>query len=360
MTAVDSVRSNLLDCMQANLAVLADRHHGPGTHLNLGAALRFRWRAEQLPTVEPTLEQHLADAETLLGLRVTDERTVTGEILTAAVQPGAQAYVIADAYELPWVPYFRQRHMEHSFLLSAEGTVVDAYANDTQWGPATPGSWQFPDLRLAGAAQILHFAPEAAPNPVAAVDDGDFEEYLAAYQSYPNRVSALDRLTLETWLLARSRKLHAAFRRHRGLPLRAALDEHLSRWDGLVEQTYLAYRRVARGRPEPTIVVERFREALAADRDVFELGDEGWRRSVAGVVASVLDVAEQQLLGGVSFTSLPRFSSFRLVEIVERLESELGADIDAADLLPENLHRLDDLCQVIRPPAAVPTEGVLP
>ncbi|MER7081848.1 hypothetical protein SAMN02982929_04921 [Saccharopolyspora kobensis] len=352
-----TVRSELLDCVQANLAVLADHHHGAGTHLNLGAALRFRWRAGQLPTVEPTLEQHLSDAESLLGLRLVDRRAVTDGPLTEAVRPGEQAYVIADAYELPWVPYFQQRHMEHSFLLTADGEVVDAYANDTQWGPAKPGTWQYPGLRVAG--EVLHFAPGAAPSPVASLDGGEVEEYVSAYESEPDRVAALDRLTLETWLLARSRKLHAAFREHRGLPAPTALAEHLGRWDALVEQTYLAYRRVVRGRPEPAAVVERLRAVLVADREVFALGDERWRRSVAGVVASVLDVSEQQLLGGVSFTSLPRFSSFRLVEIVEQLESELGADIDAADLLPENLHRLDDLCQVIRPPA-VRTEGVLP
>lgn len=51
----DSVHTGLLDCVQVNLAVLADHHHGAGTHLRAGAALDFRtWkRPDGLPTVEP-------------------------------------------------------------------------------------------------------------------------------------------------------------------------------------------------------------------------------------------------------------------------------------------------------------------
>ncbi|TDP90591.1 acyl carrier protein [Labedaea rhizosphaerae] len=365
--SLDSVHADLLDCVQANLAVLADHHHGPGTHLNLGATLRFRWHSEpnELPTVEPSLAEQVAAAEDLLGLVVRDRATVTGAELVDAVRPGDLVYVVADAYELPWVPYFGQRHLDHSFLLGADFTVIDAYANETPWGTAAPGRWKLTRDQLAvREAEVIHFGGASAgpARPVVSVEDASVEGYLAAYDADPDRLRALERLTLETWLLARSRKLHARFREHDGFPPDAEQRAHLGRWDALVEQTYLAFRRVARGRGEPAGLVRRLGEMLDADRAVFgELVSPGGkpstvhngpcttealRRAVASVVGSVLGVPDARLLDGAEFTSLPRFSSFRLVEIIERLEGELGVELDPADLVPENLHRVDDLCRI--------------
>ena len=361
MKPLDPAHAALLDCIQANLAVLADHHHGTGTHLNLGSSLRFRWRStDGIPTIEPTLDEHVADAERLLGLRLRERSTVAGTELAGVARENAPAYVVADAYDLPWVPYYQQRHMEHSFLLTADLTVVDAYANKTQWGLAIPGQWEFPRDALANStAEVLRFEPVAAPEPAAHLEAIDADGYLAAYTAFPDRAATYERLTLETWLLARSRTLHAAFRERQGIEPHPEQAEHLGRWDSVVEQTYLVYRRVVRGRTEPPGVLQRLGELLAADRVVFAppaaADGEQLRRAVAGLVASVLEVAESRLLDGVEFTSLPRFSSFRLVEIVERLESELGAEIDPVDLVPENLHRVDDLCRIIRPvPAGIP------
>jgi acyl carrier protein len=64
------------------------------------------------------------------------------------------------------------------------------------------------------------------------------------------------------------------------------------------------------------------------------------------VVSAVLGVPDTQLLDGTEFAALPRFSSFRLVEIIERLESELGVELDPADLVPENLRSVDHLCRI--------------
>jgi acyl carrier protein len=281
------------------------------------------------------------------------------------VRPGDLVYVVADAYELPWVPYFGQRHLDHSFLLGADLTVIDAYANETPWGTAAPGRWKLSrDQLTVRRGEVIHFdrADAGLPRPVVTVEDRAVDGYLAAYESCPDRLRALERLTLETWLLARSRKLHARFREHDGFPLDAEQREHLGRWDALVEQTYLAFRRVSRGRGEPAGVVRRLGDLLDADRAVFGClvtacrqltvhsgeSDESLRRAVASVVGAVLGVPGSRLLDGAEFTSMPRFSSFRLVEIIERLESELGIELDPADLVPENLHRVDDLCRIAR------------
>ena len=44
---------------------------------------------------------------------------------------------------------------------------------------------------------------------------------------------------------------------------------------------------------------------------------------------------------------IPGFSSFRMMEIVERLESDLGVEFAAEDLVPEKLTHVDGLCRAV-------------
>lgn len=380
----------LFDCLQVNLAVLADRWHGPGHHLRLGATLRFRPEpaADGLPTVERTPEQHLADARHTLGLTV---HALHPAPPANALRPAEGCYVVSDAYHLPWVPYFRQRHMEHSFLAEASGTdgvtVVDAYHNETPWGRARPGLWTLDPQAFAAAvpspALVAELAPAAgAPGPVAATLDlaapDTVDTYVTAYARHPDRAAALRRLALETWLLARSRKLHAAFRtRFAPLPDGAAVDAHLRAWDSLTEQVYLALRRVERGRAEPPGPLARLSEQLHADRRIFAeppaTGEEEapspaadeprtaaeLRRTVAAAAAAVLDTDAEFFLHGRPFGEVPAFSSFRLVEIIERLEEKLRFEFAPDDLVPENLHDVDALCEIVRRSLPVSAEDAL-
>ncbi|KUL37871.1 hypothetical protein ADL22_19710 [Streptomyces sp. NRRL F-4489] len=377
MTHLDlsSVRTGLLDCIQANLAVLADHHHGPGAHLRLGAplGLRFRPRPEDgLPTVDPPLTEQLATLPALVGLRVVRHTRLAPGELRAELSGGGLRYVVADAYHLPWLPYHGRAHMPHSFLLAAgpDGwQITDAYRNETEWGPATPGHWVLPeeDLPGIGTAEVTDLAPDSLPPladlpPAPDLDPAAAETYLAAYAACPDRAAAIRQLTVETWLLARARKLHATYRalytgRADG-PEPGPEADHLRAWDKVVEQTYLAHRRVARGRAEPPGVLDRLRAVLAADRTVFgavpdpaappAADDTALRRTIAEVAAGVLGVPADGLLAGAPFDSFPSFSSFRLVEIIERLESALDRELDADELIPENLRRVDDLCRIAR------------
>ncbi|MCK7622624.1 acyl carrier protein [Streptomyces sp. RS10V-4] len=377
MTQLDlsSVRTGLLDCIQANLAVLADHHHGPGAHLRFGAPLGLRfWPGPDggPPTVDPPLTEQLATLPPLAGLRVVRHARLTPAELRAEAAGGGVRYVVADAYRLPWLPYHGRAHMPHSFLLSAGPggwQITDAYRNETEWGPATPGHWVLPeeDLPGIGTAEVTELAPDTLPPPAALppaadVDPAAVDSYLAAYDACPDRATAIRRLTVETWLLARTRKLHATYRalyagRADG-PEPGPEADHLRAWDKVVEQTYLAHRRVARGRAEPPGVLDRLRAVLTADRTVFgavpepaaptAADDDALRRTVADVAADVLGVPAGALLGGAPFDSFPAFSSFRLVEIIERLESALDRELDADELIPENLRRVDDLCRIAR------------
>ncbi|MFH8803886.1 acyl carrier protein [Streptomyces sp. NPDC017936] len=370
------VRAELLDCLQANLAVLADRHHGPDTHLRLGAALRFAPAPHGpggLPTVEPTLDDQLAAAADRLGLVVTDR--ATGRPGTAPGAPAQPSYVVADAYHLPWLPYHGHKHVEHSFLLEpgADGvTITDAYHNDTAWGRARPlrltyrrdeADALFAALpRTTVTVRLSARTPGPAPAPEhTPADEALIDAYLRAYADHADRVLALERFTLETWLLARARHLHAAYAAGlAGGEPDETVRAHLTRWDGVVEHTYLAYRRVARGRAEPAGLFERAGEALRADTAVFgtrpsqDLEDE-----VRSVVAQVLNVHEDTLVVGTGgfdgdLSRLAEFGSLRMVEVVERLEQRFAVEFAPEDLVPENLHRVDDLCALIRRSPAAP------
>ncbi|MEU9111698.1 acyl carrier protein [Streptomyces sp. NPDC048483] len=368
---LDSVHSGLLDCIQANLAVLADHHHGPGTHLRLGAPLTFRSRegADGLPTVDPPLAQQLHRAPELLGLTVVrQERMAAGGLLARLRADGGVRYVVADAFTLPWLPYHGHAHMEHSFLLAAAPggwQITDAYRSETHWGPAAPGRWVLPEADLAAVeeADVVELAPAGsrvapAPAPTLSVDDGAVAAYLGAYDDCPHRAQAVERLTAETWLLSRARKLHARYRAHFAgrAEVTEAEREHLRAWDKVVEQTYVAHRRVSRGRAEPPGIVDRLRDVLAADRTVFgappaaapAVPDDALRHRVAALAGDVLGVDGAALLDGAPFDAFASFSSFRLIEIIERLEDELGRELDADALVPENLRRVDDLCRIAR------------
>ncbi|MEV7078339.1 hypothetical protein AB0N88_07335 [Streptomyces sp. NPDC093516] len=276
MTAVaaPSVRTGILDCVQVNLAVLADRRHGPGRHLALGAKLRFRPRPgpDGLPTVDPPPEDQLREGAALVGLRPDAfARRVPADGLRALAERAPVVYAVADSYDMPWLPYAGRAHMEHSFLAGTHpdgAEVEDAYDNETAWGPARPGRWTYPWERLPTASFACALTPvpaHRAPRPELCLDDP--AAYVEAYTAHPDRLAAARRLTAETWLLTRARHLHAAYREHLGERLDAA--EHLRRWDRLTATAFIAQRRAERGRPVPGGLLPELASLLTADREVF-------------------------------------------------------------------------------------------
>ncbi|XVQ06776.1 acyl carrier protein [Spirillospora sp. CA-255316] len=358
---VPALRSDLLDCIQANLALLADLRHGPGSHLRLGAGLRFSPRPGRagLPTVEPQIPDHLEDADRLLGLATTAYRRAA-RILEDAAGSGP-ALVIGDAFHLPWVPYHGRHHVEHSFAVVATGSghlVYDAYHNDTEWGPARPTRLSFSAKQMA---EILAGPPDGAdvitfagthlgppPEPFTELDDDRVDHYLRAYSEHADRVEALGQFTLETWLLARSRGLHAAYLADRAGGLPDDVQAHLDRWARLTEHAYLTYRRVERGRAEPPDLLARAAEVLHADVEIFQGRDAAGPADdgVHAVVCAVLGV--DQVPHDADLTEYPQFNSLRMLEIVDRLETTFQVQFDPLHLVPEKLRRVDSLRELLR------------
>ncbi|MFJ8593534.1 hypothetical protein [Streptomyces sp. NPDC093598] len=280
MTApATDVRTGLLDCIQVNLALLADRWGEPLRHLSLGAHLRFRPRPgpDGLPTVDPPPETHLQEARALIGLVPRDvHHDLDPEALRALTRRAPVVYAVGDTHDMPWLPYAGRARMEHSFLVgddADEAVVEDAYDNETAWGPARPGRWRMPWNRLPTALLAVEFTASTdyrAPRPTVGIDDPG--PYIEAYAAHPDRLTALRRLTAETWLMTRARHLHAAYREHLGESL--TVQDHLRRWDQLTATAFIALRRVQRGRPAPDSLLPDLASALHADREVFAVRDE--------------------------------------------------------------------------------------
>jgi acyl carrier protein len=66
--------------------------------------------------------------------------------------------------------------------------------------------------------------------------------------------------------------------------------------------------------------------------------------SVIRAAASALAVDRMTVAATETLVELPTFNSFRIVEIIERLEEQLNVELDPADLVPDNLNRVDALC----------------
>lgn len=278
-----ALRADALDCVQTTLALFADQFHGAGTHLELGCRCRFpARRGDRVVHVQPSLQDRLDDASELLGLRIGEPLgPMDGPALRRHLASAGTLDVVADAHDLPWVPYAGRRHMPHSFLLEAGddgAVVVDAYHNDTPWGPARPGAWclSAADLdRAVGAGalaitvetDVLQAADRAArlaDNAARARAAGpDIDRYIVLLGAGLDGPEAVERLVLDIWLLARERLLHAAWLGDH--PAAAAIAGGAEAWQQLATRSYLALRRVQRGAPPHGTIVDDLGRLLHAD-----------------------------------------------------------------------------------------------
>ncbi|MGW0505190.1 acyl carrier protein [Micromonospora sp. NPDC003241] len=380
-----ALRASALDCLQTSFALLADHAHGTGSHLALGARVEFRTRERAgLPTVEATPDDRAAEAVGLLGLRVEGRWTqLDGPRVRRLFATGQPLYVIADAYDLPWCPYQGHEHMRHSFLATDAGsgavTVVDAYHNDTAWGPARPGVWRLPvdefDTALAGGAHTL--AITAGPAPVLDVPEMLAGNAERARQSRPavaghltslteslTTVDGLHRFVLDVWLLGRARQLHEHWLESVRPDAAAALAGQAQRWQQLSARSYVALRRAQAGRPaSPELagalgaLVDEYLSAVEAigaapttggdasrAGDGSRTGDGPVQAAVLGALRDTLHLDEDRLRPTDVLRDLPGFDSFRLVDVIDRVERRLGVEVPATALSAADLRDVGSLC----------------
>lgn len=375
---LQGLRADALDCLQTTVALIADAAHGSGTHLALGRRLRFpARRADGTYRAELPLRERLDEAAGVLGLRVTwPPAPLSPSGLRHHLVGAGRLYVVADAYDLPWVPYAGHRRMPHSFLLETGRrgyTVVDAYHNDTEWGPARPGAWTLSadclDRALGSGALAIQVAAADAPREItrtAALADNaaaartagpGVEAYAAELRAGLAAPPGIERIVLDVWQLSRERLLHAAWLGPGPVATQVATMTH--GWQRLSAQTYLAMRRAQKGSPLTGAVVDDVARQLHCDAALLTAmaaagtaaGDDRVSRAVHEALRVTLGVDEATVAGADTLRALPGFDSFQLVEIIVRLEGRLGVQLPA-DAAADDLEDVDGLCRLFgRAPA---------
>ncbi|MER5927729.1 acyl carrier protein [Streptomyces mirabilis] len=387
--AVRAIDTTALDCIQVNAAVLAHATHGPHAHLELGGRLRFAPRfgeGRRLPTVEQTPAHQIAWMGGSLGLVLDARRPLTEgrALLDLLPEDGSPLYVVGDAWRMPWLPYHGHQHMDHSVLLRvADGgtrvEAVDAYDNETPYGRAEPVVCAYSRSQVAAlfdGSSVLPVTVRSAPpahRPVSETlaenaRDADLllagdtpARYAAAFRDRPDQQEACMALLLETWLLNRSRRLHAAWAAHHapGSTLAHTARDQAAAWDDLAGQCYLAARRVQRGRPVPPQIYTSLVELLRADaRFAVQAAGTGpgetmpqepaeVRRTVVETVADILGTAPEAVAATDDLSRLDGYASFQMVETVERLEDSYGVEFAPGDLEPAALRRVDGLVDLV-------------
>lgn len=365
---LDDLPAEQFDCLQSNLAVLIDRHRGPGAHVVLGSAPRFDTVPDEngVPRLAAGLADRLAQAHDLAGLRVARRfDDVAGARLAGLAAEHGPLYVVADVHDLAWTPYAGRRHEEHSFLLCVDdvGTyVVDAYHDETPWGPARPGTWQLDqsDVDALPAAVALVLAlDDDAPVPSRHKDNASAKRS-SADEFVDRGRTAPDTLVQDVWLLGRSRALYATWLATLvGTPasVLGAARAHAEAVTALGGRLFLARRR---GGDLSDDLLDALRALLRADADLIgavvtgagpaEAAEESTVDGgvaadvVFAAIAAVLNVGEADVRATESLRELPGFNSFKLVDIIERAEDALGVELADEDFTPDALTQASALC----------------
>jgi len=269
--------AELLDCYDDNLQVLA-RHAGAAdVRTPFARDWGFTARgAEREPDFfrEP-VERRLREDT---GLAVTWHPALRSgvEACAALLADGRPVLMLADAYEMPWLPYAGNAHMTHSLVIDAiDGDTVaiaDAYHNDTAWGPARPCRTTIDTARLADLfdddariATLETGGPPAPPDPVEVVRANAEALDVSALRCYTDKVrrelddrAATEALALACWLGVRSRTRYGrwlgelAGRDPVVAPVAARFhDEVVPAWRQASQRAYIARQRAERGRAVP-------------------------------------------------------------------------------------------------------------
>ncbi len=383
--AVASVASEDLDCLQTTFALFCDEVRGPASHEALGAHLLF-------PSLDPVsrpwlragLDQRREEARRYLGARTGQPfAPSSAEELVDFASRTSHCYAVADAYDSTWLPIAGHQHTPHSFAVTIDRpdvVVVDVYSNITPMGEATPGAWRLDgeELRqLVAGGVLLHTVGfegdhDVAHSPAVRHDVlATAEASVALFPVYAERLVDLavrgdgDALVLDVWQLARDRRLHSRWlARHDADGGRTAIDQA---WRDLATRAYIVQRRAQRaggGRYDVLAaeLVELLRRDVAELRRVHdaEEGQGADRASVERIVhvalIDVLGLEPHELEGADDLRDLPGFQSFRLLQVLDKVEGETAVS-PALDSLEADLFTVTGLVDLFAHSPASPQEA---
>lgn len=312
--------AELLTCAAANVEAVLRYYRAPEVLTALGSQFFFSTEPSgRYASFEHTAEESAVARWT--GIELIEDRAegfdrAMGK-LTELLFDGRPVLVFVDAFGVPWNPYSGHEHHEHAFVIDGfdseanELHVVDAYVNATPYGPASPFSSWIPVSRLRGqlrpagdAYRMMRFdgggsAEKLEPESVMEI----LNENVAAHRSAAERGESLARLarwaetekldegavqwlSLVSWLGTRARSLHLSWLREvdrrfpklgLAFPLVQGFEGLVGNWQKTQGTAYMAFRRLAAGRPCPPTL----HEALA-DLDTAE---HTWREQLADHLA---------------------------------------------------------------------------
>jgi hypothetical protein len=225
-----------MDCTLTNVAALLLLRCRGDARRALGSQWHFGFDEGTLALDRIPLDRQLA---LLAGVELRALRLATPSLpaLADAIASCGPVVVHCDAYELPWLPFHRRVHMQHTFVATAVDaardavTVLDTYTNKTEHGEARPiatvaAGRTIADAieRLAGEdhARALSIHPvgegtASARETIAAnaralvheLRDADaIRRFVAYYEAARTPGATPERFALDCWLVARRRELH--------------------------------------------------------------------------------------------------------------------------------------------------------
>lgn len=374
LVRLSALRADALDCLQTSFALLADRAYGDTAHLALGSRWSFPF---ELPTWgadrdQRALQARIDQAADLIHLRVEGRWTgLTGGQVHKLAQD--YLYVVADAFDMEWCPYFRKSHMQHSFLVLAvpgdeAALVIDGYSNDTEWGTARPvvKSMSVEALNTVCGTGADALAIRHGRLPVIDVnravetiavrqlkDRSVVERYVAAARAQARDPAAFQNLVLDIWTFGRERLLYELWLEKVQPPY--ANCTQVVRWQQLAARSYVGLRRAERGRGVDHSLVDALVDECAALLLTPECSDTSRAANQlthedSSIVQLTLQTALRTILGAqeplersATLRSIPGFDSFKLIDIIDAVEEQLGVAVPPERFAQANFQTVQSL-----------------
>lgn len=291
-----------LNCDHASLTALLQFYGLPDPSTPIGSQWHFRLkRPHQLPgTMRVPVLRSIA-RETGFGFtqRQLEFPRFYDDVLNL-VRRGVPVIVYGNQFNMPWVPYFQNEPASHPFIIDGiDGTdqvhVLEAYLNNSDWGPCNPSEQWISRALLSKAVEtldgplrgrIMHFRKRVEADPVelatqltdnaAAIEEAldqrdEFRRFSRRGRRQATDVESMKVFDLACWEMTRSRACHLRWlRRNVGRPgaLHADAVERFATeiadpWQRVSQFAHIGFKRVEMGARPPAVSFDLIANDLA-------------------------------------------------------------------------------------------------